>query len=93
MPDGYIHRAAWILANGLIPDRLTIDHLCKVKTCCNPAHMELVAQGENTRRAHQGVCRKGHEMTPDNITRNGGTLLCKRCRREYRRQRKAASRG
>ena len=32
---------------------LTIDHLCNVRTCVNPAHMEPVTVGENLRRMHR----------------------------------------
>jgi hypothetical protein len=44
------HRIAYTLTHGPIPPELTIDHLCHLRTCCNPAHMELVTQAENTRR-------------------------------------------
>lgn len=46
-----VHRVAWEMANGPIPDGLTIDHLCRVRACCNTGHMELVTGSENTRRA------------------------------------------
>jgi hypothetical protein len=48
------HRVAYEALVGPIPDGMTIDHLCRNKRCLNPAHMELVTRGENTRRAHEG---------------------------------------
>lgn len=45
------HRVAYEFENGPIPDGLTIDHLCRVKRCVNPAHLEAVTGRENTRRA------------------------------------------
>lgn len=36
-----------------IPADLTIDHLCRVKRCVNPAHLEVVTRAENGRRANQ----------------------------------------
>jgi len=45
-----VHRVAWESVNGPIPEGLTIDHLCRVKLCCNPAHLEPVTFAENTRR-------------------------------------------
>ena len=47
------HRYAYELLVGSIPTGLTIDHLCHVKNCVNPAHLEPVTQSENMRRAHR----------------------------------------
>lgn len=44
------HRVAYELLVGPIPEGLTIDHLCNVKHCVNPAHLEPVTTQENTRR-------------------------------------------
>lgn len=44
------HRVAYTLLRGPIPPALTIDHLCRVRHCVNPAHLELVTQAENNRR-------------------------------------------
>lgn len=44
------HRLAheeWI---GPIPDGLEIDHLCRVRLCINPEHLEAVTHLENMRR-------------------------------------------
>lgn len=45
-----VHRLAWVLTKGPIPSELQIDHLCRVRACCNPEHMELVTFAENIRR-------------------------------------------
>jgi hypothetical protein len=44
------HRWAYQVLVGPIPDGLVIDHLCRVRNCVNPAHMEPVTHAENTRR-------------------------------------------
>jgi hypothetical protein len=45
------HRLVWEILVGQIPSGLSIDHLCLNKLCVNPAHLELVTRGENSRRA------------------------------------------
>ncbi len=47
----YAHRMAYTLVKGPIPAGLTVDHLCRHKLCCNPAHLEAVSAEENVRRA------------------------------------------
>jgi hypothetical protein len=48
--EHYAHRIAYELAHGPIADDLTVDHLCRMRTCVNPNHLELVTRAENTRR-------------------------------------------
>ena len=59
-----LHQAAWLAFRGPIaktpnrhgkPTRLSVDHLCMVKSCGNPWHLEMVTAAENTRRARQAV--------------------------------------
>lgn len=63
------HRRSYMALVGEIPDGLTIDHLCRNKTCVNPAHLEAVTSTENTRRAFavQTHCKRGHELSGDNL--------------------------
>lgn len=93
------HRVAYLWFVGPIPPGYQIDHLCRVRGCVNPAHLEAVTQGTNRLRASLfelvGLCRRGHEMTPSNMgmMKNGakGTVrICIRCRRlrDMRRTRK-----
>lgn len=50
-----VHRVAWSLDNGPVPDGLTIDHVhqrgCRHKACALVAHLEPVTQAENNRRS------------------------------------------
>lgn len=44
------HRYAYELVVGPIPDGLTIDHLCRVRACVRPDHLEPVTNRENLLR-------------------------------------------
>ena len=46
-----VHRVVWELTHGPIPEGLTVDHLCRIRACCNTEHMELVSIEENLERA------------------------------------------
>src|SRR5262245_43846462 len=42
------HRLAYEAFISPIPDELTLDHRCRVRSCVNPAHLRPVTRGENT---------------------------------------------
>lgn len=81
------HRLAYELFKGPIPDGLELDHLCRVRNCCNPDHLEAVTHEENVRRGESGCkqrskthCPSGHEYTPENIYRRPLRPNERRCR-------------
>lgn len=93
-----VHRAAYELYVGPIPEGLVLDHLCRNRPCWRPAHLEVVTQQVNTLRgvgltasqALQTHCKHGHEFTPEN-TYTGGSppgRRCRTCRREQERIRR-----
>ena len=82
------HRVTFEAFNGPIPDGLTVDHLCLVKRCCNPAHLEAVTQAENARRWLAGLthCKYGHPLSGPNLHMHpNGQRVCVLCRREHSR--------
>lgn len=68
------YRLVYELCKGKIPAGLEIDHVCRVRSCINPNHLDAVTHAENMRRSigynigHHvlTVCRKGHPYTPEN---------------------------
>ena len=44
------HRVSYVAFIGDIPEGLQIDHLCRVKCCINPHHLEPVTNEENRNR-------------------------------------------
>lgn len=79
------HRVVYERLVGPIPDGLVIDHLCRVHPCVNPAHLEAVTIGENSRRGASPWgstqhCKQGHEFTPENTRiRPNGRRRCITC--------------
>lgn len=94
------HRLSYEVLVGPIPDGLDLDHLCRVRRCVNPHHLEPVTRRENALRgdgAWHGLCLAGlHDVNdPDNVKSNGrgGKRTCKPCAKrrqaEYYQRRKA----
>lgn len=100
-PAGMVaHRYAWALANGRLPTSdEVVRHACDNPPCCNPAHLNIGTQQDNVddmlarERApfKTGFCRKGHELTPDNVIfkNRGRDRRCKKCVRAYETKRRS----
>jgi hypothetical protein len=90
------HRIAYLLFVGPIPDGLQLDHLCRVRHCVNPGHLEPVTREENQRRGLSGNltthCPHGHGYTPENtrISRSG-RRNCRACQRIRKKNRRLAA--
>ena len=70
--NGFVHKVAWELLNGPVPDGLELDHLCRVPLCVNPAHLEPVTHQENMRRSpvlgKHPNCHHGKGGMPNPLT-------------------------
>lgn len=78
------HRYFYEHMVGIIPDGLTIDHLCRVTSCVNPIHLEPVTAEENLSRGAQkpGHCRLGHPIPGKDyrvLERGNPAYDCARC--------------
>lgn len=84
------HRVAYRALVGVIADGLVLDHLCRVRCCVNPAHLEAVKHTENCRRGVAAEvnsarlrsathCARGHAYTKDNTRVLRGIRRCRTC--------------
>jgi len=96
------HRLAYETFRGPIPEGLTLDHLCRVRRCVNPAHLEPVTMRENILRgeslaaknATKSTCKEGHTLDEKNTYLWRGHRHCRACgrkhAREYQRRKRVA---
>lgn len=99
------HRFAYEALMGPVPEGKQLDHLCRVRACVNPAHMEPVTNRENTMRgalpanmrarggAHNRAkthCRNGHPYSEANTYVYKNQRYCRACNNEQTRRRRPA---
>ncbi len=73
--DYLAHRFSYMLYKGKIPKKYVIDHLCRVRRCVNPNHLETVTLRENIMRgkglasinARKTHCKRGHILSGKNL--------------------------
>jgi len=97
------HQVAFELAEGLVPDGLVLDHLCRNRRCINPDHLEPVTFRENILRgagfaavnAKKTHCaRSGHSLSGQNLYISPvGKRECRECRRAASRRMEQRRRG
>lgn len=97
------HRMAYEATFGAVPAGLVLDHRCRVRSCCNPRHLEPVTSRENSLRgvgvsainATKTVCKNGHAFDAANTRVNidqrtqRERRVCRACNREGGRRRYA----
>ena len=91
------HRVSYEMEKGTIPAGLEIDHLCRLRSCVNPAHLEAVTPSQNVRRslspaalnAKRIECPQGHSLSGNNVELlKGKWRICRRCRVDRNRRRR-----
>jgi hypothetical protein len=98
--DGrYAHRVLYKALVGEVPDDLHLDHLCRVRNCVNPAHLEPVTPRVNVMRstavtatnAAKTHCKRGHPFDQRNTyVKPTGYRGCRTCHADTERARRAA---
>ena len=91
------HRYAYETLVGPVPSGLQLDHLCRVRNCVNPDHLEPVTQRENllrsegaaARNARKTHCENGHPFDDENTSSTNGKRRCRACGRESEQRRRA----
>ena len=92
------HRVAYEDAYGPIPEGLVLDHLCRVRNCVKPEHLEAVTHAENIRRGRRDrglqvgdTCNNGHAIASAEglYERPSGKTECMECRRVGKRANRA----
>lgn len=84
-----LHRLTYIRFKGDVPQGLEIDHLCRVRHCCNPEHLEAVTRSVNNLRGEVGKhnqnvkkthCLRGHPLFGENCYNHpDGSRQCRKC--------------
>lgn len=92
-----VHRVAYELWREPIPPGLQIDHLCRIRSCVNPKHLEVVTQQENFKRGNKGSaygriqklkthCPRGHPYNNFNTYKYKNQRFCIECHNARRRK-------
>ena len=102
-----VHRIAYVLWVGPIPEGLEVHHECKTRSCFNPEHSRAVTHAENValgdytsnhRNGRKTHCKRGHAFKGDNIiwerqARGGWARKCRACRDQREKVRTARRRA
>lgn len=88
------HRLVYESLVGPVPKELQLDHLCRVRHCINPEHLEPVTrkvnilrgEGMGAKNARKTHCKNGHLLSGDNLRIDvSGYRQCRKCEPAYAR--------
>lgn len=90
----WAHRLVFELLRGSVPEGYELDHLCRVRRCVNPHHLEPVSHTENMRRSPIGAsvghrlktqCPQGHPYSGNNLIVYRNMRYCRQCQQQHKR--------
>lgn len=96
------HRAAYEALVGTVAKGMEVDHLCRVRNCVNPDHLEVVTKHENWRRgvsftaqnAKKTQCSQGHPFDDENTRFDSrGWRQCRTCQMAWNANQNTKRRG
>ena len=86
------HKFSYELENGVVDEGMEVDHLCRVRKCVRPSHLEAVTTKENLFRrpnseSTRTACPQGHKYDGANTYYNAnGSRKCRECACLYKRK-------
>jgi len=88
--ESHIHRLAYRVLKGDIPNEYEVHHTCRNRACCNPEHLELKHEDEHAHDNGHNLkthCPAGHPYSGNNLylEPNGGRK-CRTCMHEQRKR-------
>lgn len=100
------HRVVFEAQRGKIPEGMTLDHLCRVRNCVRPDHLDPcsvrtnVLRGETSAAAYAARtrCARGHPLEGQNLIlrknhNRGQVRECRECKNEQQRKARAKRRA